>query len=166
MWRNKLVTIVFLGTIQLSMAQEVNSKAYDIMLSTMLSHSVDEIDVKGASQEKSPLFIDSRSKAEFDTSHLKDAVWVGYENADLSKLEGISKNQSIIVYCSVGYRSEKIAEQLKKKGFENVKNLYGGIFEWVNQDGQVVDAEGKPTKKVHAYNRMWGVWLNKGEKVY
>ena len=57
-------------------------------------------------------------------------------------------------------------EKLKAAGYRNVRNLYGSIFEWVNQDNPVVDNQGKPTQKVHAYSRTWGVWLNKGEKVY
>ena len=48
----------------------------------------------------------------------------------------------------------------------NAKNLYGGIFEWKNQDGTVVDDEGSITDSVHAFDRAWGIWLNKGKKVY
>jgi 3-mercaptopyruvate sulfurtransferase SseA len=70
------------------------------------------------------------------------------------------------VYCSVGYRSEKVSEQLRQAGYQTVYNLYGGIFEWKNQGHPVVNAEGEPTERVHAYNRSWGVWLKKGDKVY
>ena len=34
------------------------------------------------------------------------------------------------------------------------------------QQYEVVDAEGLPTEKVHAYNKKWGQWLTCGEKVY
>ncbi|MEL6718853.1 MAG: rhodanese-like domain-containing protein, partial [Bacteroidota bacterium] len=68
-------------------------------------------------------------------------------------------------YCSVGYRSEKISEQLLEAGFKDVSNLYGGIFEWKNQDHEVVDEKGA-TEKVHAYDRVWGFWLKEGKKVY
>lgn len=50
-------------------------------------------------------------------------------------------------------------------GFKNVSNLYGGIFEWVNQAHEIVNDSGK-TDSVHAYNRFWGMWLQKGKKVY
>ncbi|MBI1194042.1 MAG: rhodanese-like domain-containing protein, partial [Bacteroidetes bacterium] len=43
---------------------------------------------------------------------------------------------------------------------------YGGIFEWVNAGNSVVDPSGKPTERVHAYNRTWGLFLERGEKVY
>ena len=48
----------------------------------------------------------------------------------------------------------------------DVSNLYGGIFEWVNQENPVIDTTGNETKNIHAYNKTWGVWLNKGNKVY
>ena len=51
-------------------------------------------------------------------------------------------------------------------GFTNVFNLVGGIFEWKNQGHAVYSTQNKITEKVHAYNKTWGVWLTKGEKVY
>ena len=47
-----------------------------------------------------------------------------------------------------------------------MSNLYGSIFEWVNQRKPVHDSEGKEKLKIHAYPQVWGVWLKKGEKVY
>lgn len=44
--------------------------------------------------------------------------------------------------------------------------MVGGIFEWKNQNNIVVDNSGAETQKVHAYGKTWGMWLNKGEKVY
>lgn len=110
--------------------------------------------------------LDAREKAEYNVSHLKNARWIGYDDFNIQRVSGISKNAPIVVYCSIGVRSEKIGKQLKDAGYTNVRNLYGSIFEWVNQGNPVYDNAGKPTKKVHAYNRVWGVWLNEGEKVY
>lgn len=80
-------------------------------------------------------------------------------------MDGIAKDANIVVYCAVGSRSEKIARELKEMGFENVSNLYGGIFEWVNRGYEIVNDTGE-TDTVHAYNRFWGFWLQEGEKVY
>jgi hypothetical protein len=65
----------------------------------------------------------------------------------------------------VGARSEKITEELLKKGYSDVSNLYGGIFEWVNE-GKPVYTNNRKTTKVHAYSMAWGIWLKQGEKVY
>ena len=72
----------------------------------------------------------------------------------------------IVVYCSIGVRSAKIAQQLKDEGYTNVFNLYGGIFEWKNNNFQVFDLKEKETEKVHVYDKDWAIWLIKGEKVY
>ncbi|MFN4144883.1 MAG: rhodanese-like domain-containing protein [Runella sp.] len=145
---------------------KVESGAYSVLLKTLLSHSVPEADVQKLKKTSEPLvWVDAREQREYEVSHLPNAVWVGYDKLDLAPLEKLPKNQPIVVYCSVGYRSEKVAEKLIKQGFTNVQNLYGGIFEWKNQGGEVVNAKGK-TDDVHAYNKTWGVWLKKGNKVY
>lgn len=146
---------------------QTQSKAYDLMLSTLLSHTVNEIYVEDINETDTNLiFLDAREKKEFEVSHIKNAYWVGYNDFNFKRLNHLPKDKKIIVYCSVGYRSEKIAERLKKKGFKNVYNLYGGIFEWVNQGKPVYDASGKVTQNVHAYDYTWGIWLSKGNKIY
>lgn len=146
-------------------AQSVESKAFGIMLKTMLSHNVNEISVQEASQLDSAIFIDAREKSEYKVSHIKNAIWVGYETQNLKEAKKLDTNQTIIVYCSIGYRSEKTVEKLNQLGFKNVYNLYGGIFEWKNQN-QPVYNKSEETNEVHAYSKTWGIWLNKGEKVY
>ena len=114
------------------------------------------------------LYLDTREKEEFDVSHLKDALWVGYKDFDEAQAlrEIPDKSQAIIVYCSIGVRSENIGEKLKALGYEKVLNLYGGIFQWKNQGGEVYNGNGMPTDSVHAFNKHWGKLLQKGVKVY
>ncbi|NBP69657.1 MAG: rhodanese-like domain-containing protein, partial [Cytophagia bacterium] len=97
---------------------------------------------------------------------LENALLVGYEDFNIENVKDLDKKTPIVVYCSVGYRSEKVTEKLKQAGFTNVSNLYGGIFEWINQGYKVVDSNEKETNNVHAYNKTWGIWLSKGNKVY
>lgn len=166
MWKIKLLLLIMFGLhFFKSSAQEVESTSYHWMLKALLSHTVDKIDVKEAAQKTEALFVDSREKKEYVVSHIKDAVFVGYNNLKLKPLKSIDRSQEIIVYCSVGYRSEKVAEKLIDMGFTNVKNLYGGIFEWKNQGNPVWHEEAQ-TDKVHAYDKKWGIWLKEGEKVY
>ena len=146
---------------------QVQSRSYSDMLYKLLDHSVDEISVSEASElGGSTLFLDAREKKEYDVSHINGAKWVGYDNFKMKRMSGVTKNKEIVIYCSVGYRSEKIAERLEKSGYTNVKNLYGSIFEWVNQGHPVYTNSGKKTMKVHAYDKEWGQWLRKGQKVY
>lgn len=124
-----------------------------------------EINVSEIENSEQYLFIDSRELKEYEVSHIKNAQFVGYNEFKIEDLNDINKEQPIIVYCSVGYRSEKIAQQLIQNGFSNVSNLYGGIFEWINEDLPVFDNSGE-TKKIHGFDKKWSVWLTKGEKVY
>ncbi|MCY7409776.1 MAG: rhodanese-like domain-containing protein [Chitinophagales bacterium] len=157
---------VFLLNLSISCIAQVNDAAFNSMLKNLLSHSVKEISVKDAANKKGVLFLDAREIEEYKVSHLKNAANVGYNKFDIACMKSVSKEQPIIVYCSVGYRSEKISEKLFDAGFKNVQNLYGGIFEWVNEGNVVYDSAGKPTSSVHAYDHSWGTWLKKGDKVY
>ncbi|MBT8294855.1 MAG: rhodanese-like domain-containing protein [Gramella sp.] len=112
------------------------------------------------------IILDTRNKEEFEVSHLSKAILVGYDEFDLGKVKKIDKDQKIVVYCSIGVRSENIGVKLIKAGYKNVENLYGGIFDWKNKDFPVVDALGKSTEKVHAYSKHWSKWLRNAEKIY
>lgn len=147
-------------------AQTVQNKSYNKILKYLLSHTVKEVSVSDIADDSQYIFVDAREKKEYDISHIKSAVWCGYDDFDVSRLKEISKDKTIIMYCSVGYRSEKIAEKLIEAGFMDVSNLYGGIFEWKNEGKIVYDNNGKPTEKIHAYNYIWGKWVASGEKVY
>ena len=141
------------------------SSAYKQMLDTLLKHSVKEILPKDALKQKNAIFLDARKPEEYNVSHIAKAVRVGYSDFDIQKLPALKKNSPLIVYCSVGYRSEKISEKLLAAGYTNVQNLYGGIFEWVNEGNPVQDSLGR-TNNVHAYNKDWGKWLQAGTKKY
>jgi len=145
-------------------AQQVSDAKFNKMLSKLLDHSVTEIGPKNNIVEDA-IFLDARELEEFKVSHLPNALHVGYKDFDIQKWQHLNKEKSIIVYCTVGYRSEKIAEQLQKNGFKNVKNLYGGIFEWMHQNKPIVNNK-KPTDSIHTYNKEWSQWLQKGIKVY
>ncbi|PQJ80976.1 rhodanese-like domain-containing protein [Polaribacter porphyrae] len=115
------------------------------------------------------ILLDAREQKEYEVSHIENAICVGYDKFNLKKtLTKLpkDKNAKIVVYCSLGIRSEVVADKLIKAGYTNVYNLYGGIFEWKNANFQVIDTIGKPTEKVHTFNKDWSKWLKKGVKVY
>ncbi|MEO0896974.1 MAG: rhodanese-like domain-containing protein [Bacteroidota bacterium] len=151
-----------------SKTKMVESSAYDLTLKGLLSHSVKEVSVYEIETPSSYQLLDTREKNEFEVSHIEGANWIGYDDFDMERIESLDldKDQPVLLYCSVGYRSEKIGEKLKAAGYKNVQNLYGGIFEWTNAGKPLVNKEGQPTKKVHAFDKVWGVWVTKGEKVY
>jgi rhodanese-related sulfurtransferase len=112
------------------------------------------------------LLLDSRGYDEYKVSHIRNSKWVGYEHFNRFTMREENKMIPIVVYCSIGYRSEKVGEKLKSYGFKNVFNLWGGIFDWVNKGLPVVDLNNKETKAIHPYSEKWGKWLIAGEKKY
>ncbi len=109
--------------------------------------------------------LDIREKEEYEVSHLKNARNTGYFWFDMRTIYDIPSDAHIVVYCSVGNRSEKIAEKLLSAGYKNVYNLYGGIFEWVNSGQPVYKLNGTQTSEIHTYSKEWERWVEKGTKV-
>ena len=130
--------------------------SFDKKVHALIKYKIPVLDVDSLAGKTSEyLILDTRAKEEFDISRLPNAQFAGFKKFNIKDWKGIDKNQPIVVYCSVGYRSEKIGKRLEKAGFVNVYNLYGGIFEWVNRF-HVLAEQGQ---SVHTYNKKWSKWL-------
>ncbi|MFV8355372.1 rhodanese-like domain-containing protein [Flavobacterium sp. XS1P32] len=146
----------------------LGQKTIPKVLEKLNSKTVPYMTVEEFQTKKGVIVLDSREISEFNVSHIKDALYVGYNNFDENKITTAipNKNAKIIVYCSIGVRSDKIGEKLLKMGYKNVYNLYGGIFEWKNNNGKVIDNKGHETDNVHTFNKSWSKYLKKGTKIY
>jgi len=162
-----LFIIVILFSLDIAKCQ---TKDYKEKLESLYSHTVPLILSKDLANEielKKPLvLLDIRSTEEYHVSHLKSAKMIDYDHFKKKDVKDIPLNSQVIVYCSVGYRSEKIGEKLLEMGYSNVKNLYGGIFQWKNEGFEVVNENSNETDSVHTYNKSWSKWLTNGIKVY
>gem|GEM_PF-124128 len=146
---------------------QVKSNSFNLTLKLILNKSTPSIGIEEAfSNRNDYLFLDAREINEYNISRIHQARHIGSKDFDLNKIAGIPKNTPLIVYCSIGKRSEEVVWKMKKAGFVNVKNLYGGIFEWVNEGHHVYTASGRITDSVHSYSRFWSRYLAKGIKVY
>lgn len=126
----------------------------------LISFTVPLISVNELSKNKDKFIIfDARERAEYDVSHIPEAIFVGYSNFNVESIKNIPKEKQIVVYCSIGYRSEKIGEKMLRLGYKNVYNLYGSIFEWANEKYPLVSSNGKTTNTVHSYNKSWSKWV-------
>lgn len=104
--------------------------------------------------EPQPILLDARSEAEYELSHLLQAERIEPYHPNLEAIAAY-KHTPIVVYCSVGYRSARVAELLEQTGFSRVYNLEGSIFQWVNQGYPIYQNE-SATMLVHPYNSRWG----------
>ncbi len=147
----------------------IENPDFDARLTNLLSFTVPLMGVEELANNEEEIYIlDAREKSEYETSHIPDARYIGYNKFKKKAVKDIPKGAKVVVYCSVGYRSEKIGEKLKKEGFSDVYNLYGSIFEWVNAGNEVENTKGEKTDTVHTYNKKWSQWVIEGraEKIY
>ncbi len=148
------------------MLQAQNVEGYTDMLADTYKYTVKqvqpvELNYLMASGIEEIVILDTREDAECAVGKIKNARCVGYDNFDMASVKDISKDQTIYVYCSIGYRSERIGEILQQSGYERVFNLYGGIFNWANSGYELVDEANNATNTVHGYDKNWSQWLNK-----
>lgn len=156
-------TIALLFIITASQAQSI-----DDALKKYNKNSVDYITVNDLNENyENFIILDTRKKEEFDISHLPGAIFVG-DKQDYNTFLATQpdKSKPIVVYCSIGVRSEDCGETMSNENFTNVKNLYGGIFMWKDAGFKIVDNENKPTQTVHVYSKEWAQYLKTGKKVY
>lgn len=84
------------------------------------------------------VLLDTRSPQEYESGHLEDSRFVNFQTFQLKDVQDIPKDAEIVVYCAVGGRSNRVGMQLISAGYENVRNLEGGITNWKNQGQEVV----------------------------
>ncbi len=84
--------------------------------------------------------LDVRKPGEWNVSHLKDAKFVPL--ADMpGNLDSFNKANTYIVHCGGGYRSMTAISLMKREGFENLVNVYGGFGAMTNAGLQIVTEE-------------------------
>ena len=110
-----------------------------------------------SSQFQGAVIIDVREADEYAVSHLPGAIHV--QNLDVLADIADNNEQPLVLYCSVGYRSASLVQQLQDLGLDNVYNLQGALFAWANNGKPLVNENGS-TANVHPYDSYWGKLLN------
>lgn len=80
-------------------------------------------------KKASAQLVDVREPGEFRQEHIR-----GFRNIPLgqlsNRLEELRKDEPVVVMCRSGMRSRQAARILAKCGFQDVRNLAGGIMAW------------------------------------
>jgi len=140
---------------------KLKSEAFDQKLVSLLRFRVPLLGVEELRANRQDYFLfDTRAREEYQLSHIPGAAYLGYRDFDLDRLKDVPKDAPIALYCSVGYRSERIGEKLRKAGYTKVFNLYGSVFEWVNRGYPLEDEQGKKVDVIHTYNKNWSQWVD------
>ena len=83
--------------------------------------------------DKNTYLIDARKPFEYNVGTFKNSINPNIENfRDFPKyLKNLDKNKKIAMFCTGGIRCEKASVFLKKKGFNKVFQLKGGIINYL-----------------------------------
>ena len=96
------------------------------------------------------VLVDVRPVAERRVSTLPGAVPIDEVLSDVAHY----RDRTLVTYCTVGGRSGIHALLLGRRGLR-VRNLVGSILAWTHVGGELVAADGSPTRVVHVYGERW-----------
>lgn len=114
--------------------------AFAVVLSALLwnlatdpggKDAVDPLAATALINHEDAVVLDVRSIAEFKQGHIVNAVNVPLNGLG-SNLKQLDKHRGkpIVAVCRSGSRSGAACKTLRKNGFDNVKNLRGGMMAW------------------------------------
>ena len=98
------------------------------------------------------VIVDVRTPEEYQVSMIPGAV----TKVQFEKNKQQYRDCTIVVYCTIGYRSGQYAKKLMSDGF-NAKNFKGSILAWCHAGLPLVTMQGEPTYQVHTYSSEYKV---------
>jgi len=97
------------------------------------------------------ILIDVRSLDEQKISMLPGAI----TEADFMENPLKFTEQTVICYCTIGYRSGLFVKQHGQR-FPQLRNLSGGLLLWLHAGG-ILEKDGKKSSQVHVYGSKWAL---------
>jgi rhodanese-related sulfurtransferase len=150
----------------LALASQKNDPLFDIKKKILVKYPmIKQVSIKqlheklSATSKQLPLLLDVRAPDEYSVSQIHGAKLTPKIEQVMAILDKQEKNRITILYCSVGYRSAALVEQLQQRGYKNIYNLEGSIFEWANKGYPVYQGD-KRVSVVHPYSYWWGRLLD------
>lgn len=115
------------------------------------------------SMDRSQVIVfDVREQSEYSVSRIDGAVRVSPGSSYREFMKNFGErlsDKNLVFYCSVGYRSSALASRIQRglpqAASNRVFNLQGGLFNWHNQQRELVDSNGT-SDYIHPYDRDWG----------
>ena len=99
----------------------------------MIDITVEELKVKFDNKEE-VILLDVREPLEHQSFNLGGTlIPLGHLINKLDDFEEL-KEKEVIVYCRSGKRSATAKSYMVQKGFKNVRNLEGGVLDWISKD--------------------------------
>ena len=98
------------------------------------------------------VLVDVRAPEEVAVSMIPGAI----TQQQFEKSSQRFRDGTVIVYCTIGYRSGQYASKLIEQGF-TAKNFKGSILAWCEANQPLVTPQGVATNRVHTYSSKYKV---------
>lgn len=98
-------------------------------IENIAAYSIDEFISKNNDRI---IILDVRSEREYLEGHIRNAINIPFDRV-LKEEININNDKIVLVYCSRGGRSMKVAKLLSYKGFR-VVNVIGGLKEYTGKN--------------------------------
>ena len=83
------------------------------------------------------VILDVRTTTEYSEGHIKDAVNIPVDTLE-TRLDELSQDDEILVYCRTGNRSSTAVNILEENGFTKLYHMHEGISVWIEQGYPVI----------------------------
>lgn len=108
------------------------------------------------------VLVDVRSPEERAVSMIPTAITQAEFEQNLAHY--INSKAIVVAYCTIGYRSGKYVDQLRKQGI-NILNLEGSLLAWSHIQGELTNTTGS-TDKIHVFGRQWQLTADSYQPVW
>ena len=78
------------------------------------------------------LILDVREPNEYQINRIQGSTLIPLGEVP-RRYQELDPNREIVVHCKMGGRSAKAVDYLRTVGFTKVKNLRGGILDWIDK---------------------------------
>lgn len=83
------------------------------------------------------IILDVRTQDEYDRGHIEGAILIPVDALG-NRLDKLSKNDELLVYCQTGNRSSNAVNTLQMNGFTKIFHMKDGITAWTQAEYSIV----------------------------
>jgi len=92
--------------------------------------------------DSSFVIIDFRPAEKYNAAHIENAIYYDVFSDSVDNwLNTLDKNNTYLIYCTIGHRSGIAFEKMKKMNFKELYHLYQGLDVWEDEGFKVISNE-------------------------
>ncbi len=99
------------------------------LLLTACGNKYETIDTNKALEliDNGAIVIDVRTNEEYNEGHIKGSINIPVDEINTINYD---KDETLIIYCATGIRSQNAINELINMGYTSLYNLDGGLLDW------------------------------------